>query len=163
MVLEVPGTDITWTFNSALRAMEPRWRRRKATGAVEEVEPWVAQAMAGVLLQPIHSVELRGDAVWLHVLKPMRGWEGTPRGKATVGQVCNSLGEGTEEGGAIRPAHGEGKGEGDEWLFTGVVGHNDAEKWDGRGRQGDAVVAVGQITFECEDGDKGRVGVIDVL
>jgi hypothetical protein len=61
MVLEVPGTDITWTFNSALWAMEPRWRRRKVTGAVEEVEPRVAQAMAGVLSQPIHSVELRGE------------------------------------------------------------------------------------------------------
>ncbi len=68
-----------------------------------------------------------------------------------------------KNGGAIRPAHGKGKGEGDEWLFTGVVGHNVAEKWDGRGRQGDAVEAIGQITFECKDGAKGGVGVSDVL
>ncbi len=60
MVLEVPGMDKTQTFNSALRAMEPRWRRRKAAGATDEVEPRVAQATAGVLSQPIHRVELHG-------------------------------------------------------------------------------------------------------
>jgi hypothetical protein len=63
MVLDVPGTGMTQTFNSALREMEPRWQRRKATGAMEEVEPRDAQETAGVLLQPIHRVELH------------RGWE----------------------------------------------------------------------------------------
>ncbi len=60
MVLDVPGMDMTQTFNSALHEMEPRWWRRKATGAMEEVEPWDAQATAGVLSQPIHRVELCG-------------------------------------------------------------------------------------------------------
>ncbi len=60
MVLDAPGTDMTRTFNSALRETEPRWRRRKVTGAMEEVEPRDAQATAGVLSQPIHRVELCG-------------------------------------------------------------------------------------------------------
>jgi hypothetical protein len=60
MVLDAPRMDMTQTFNSALREMEPRWQRRKVMGAMEEVEPRDAQATVGVLLQPIHRVELHG-------------------------------------------------------------------------------------------------------
>jgi hypothetical protein len=49
IVLVVPGTDKGWTSTLLCRHSWARWRRRKALGAVEEEEPLVHQATAGVL------------------------------------------------------------------------------------------------------------------
>ena len=44
-----PGTDTGWTSIFLWRQSWARWRKRKAFGAMEDVEPLEHQATAGVL------------------------------------------------------------------------------------------------------------------
>jgi hypothetical protein len=77
-----------------------------------------------------------------------------PAGAAAkvVEEINDGLGGSAEEGGALRPAHGQAEGEGDEGGFTRGGGEGDTKGRDAGGVDPDAVETVGKVELEHVDG-----------
>ena len=77
-----------------------------------------------------------------------------------IGQIGGSLCEEAESWGALRPSHGENKGESDKRLLMREMGKGNAQDGDVCGTQPDAVVAIGDVQLQHENGAVCGVGMV---
>ena len=69
-----------------------------------------------------------------------------------VGDVSNGFGGGAEVGSTFRPAHGKDEGEGDKGFLRGEVWERDGEERGVGWAEPNAVISVGNVGFDHEDG-----------